>query len=801
MNTEVSKDMSNIEEVLSLIASCVDGGGNNTAASSLQVGFNDASIRRLSLAIKEGNKNLQKEIENISNNVSDAYEKREKLLSDYASNILDLAKEDAKRQEKIEKNLSGLSASLRHPIIAFSKNFPVITSIASSIWKITESLYDIQIDNLNHYKDLINNGVLYQKDFDQLHKDAAYLGIRADELANAYIKNSQYLAKLGGLTGNTTDSFNRLLRSIKDTSIELGMNFSTSLDIASLMIRTNFTKMDEGSDAFDRLINTTQIYQKYLQKLSFATGKSVENILQEQKAREQEIAYNAWVKDGRNAPIASFLNAIGASKGIIDAFVTGMPNEEFTQAAISSPEMGRILTTLMEISNDRTLTPEQQMERINELGLTIDKEQLQSVLNYPRPLLNAYPSGVQNGFMMGLNMSTMNWNEAMGYKEIPEIFQQVDKLSDNFTKIIETFFEKISVNKDSLNIVTGALELSNKILKELGKDGGTIDVAMSRINVWMKKLFDFIGSFDSEKMNQTMDGIEIFFFRLNRAIGYLLNGNYRKAYSALTETSEGEQKILQNNYKAQISSNDQKLEEIKKQKEELEQKEKLTTDEIKKLESLEKEERELLKKNKELNELHKKSLERENALIDKKSEEMRLKDDGIISELFNTIVDLAGSTQWSSSASADMLKEIDTELKKQGILKDNLFTNLDKTLEKIQDDAPGLNSYIRTGKDLKSDFEKALTSEYYDTDYERRHFLALHGEAILEMTKQTMEMKSKNDNQISNDDITKIMETYAKNNTSYHYTNEEKIILQGILDILSKQYVSNELKDTNNDTY
>ena len=66
MNTEVSKDMSNIEEVLSLIASCVDGGGNNTAASSLQVGFNDASIRRLSLAIKDGNKNLQKEIENVS---------------------------------------------------------------------------------------------------------------------------------------------------------------------------------------------------------------------------------------------------------------------------------------------------------------------------------------------------------------------------------------------------------------------------------------------------------------------------------------------------------------------------------------------------------------------------------------------------------------------------------------------------------------------------------------------------------------------------------------------------------------
>jgi len=781
MNTEVSKDMSNIEEVLSLIASCVDGGGNNTAASSLQVGFNDASIRRLSLAIKDGNKNLQKEIENVSNNVSDAYEKREKLLSDYIPNILDLAKEDAKRQEKIEKNLSGLSASLRHPIIAFSKNFPVITSIASSIWKITESLYDIQIDNLNHYKDLINNGVLYQKDFDQLHKDAAYLGIRADELANAYIKNSQYLAKLGGLTGNTTDSFNRLLRSIKDTSIELGMNFSTSLDIASLMIRTNFTKMDEGSDAFDRLINTTQIYQKYLQKLSFATGKSVENILQEQKAREQEIAYNAWVKDGRNAPIASFLNAIGASKGVIDAFVTGMPNEEFTQAAISSPEMGRILTTLMEISNDRTLTPEQQMERINKLGLTIDKEQLQSVLNYPRPLLNALPSGVQNGFMMGLNMSTMNWNEAMGYKEIPEIFQQVDKLSDNFTKIIETFFEKISANEDSLNIVTDALTLSNKIIEELGKDGGTIDVAMSRINVWMKKLFDFVGSFDSEKMNQTMDSIEIFFFRLNRAIGYLLNGDLLKAKDALTDLSEDEINLRKNQISKEKNINEKDINSINEKIKSLENKEEMSNDDITLKEKLEKEREELLSKNNEIKKEFDELFDDEKKFVEQRR------------------IDMTGGSQimdfinWS-------LKFLDNSVE------DYLPKNYQEALEKLKIRQIDFANLRAAGVDnATDDIDGALISY---TDLQKQAHIKNNLEELNYLSSQVKNMSEQEGRNLSIDEITTIIDEFGKKYPAYAYEGDLKTFMSSVLEQL--QYINKngksrvnqeEMKDLNSETY
>jgi len=467
----------NIEEILSSIANCIQG-GNRTASGSLMVTFTDYSIGKMGKTIEKAVGNLQKDSKDISENTKSS----ELNIGRIVQNTNDAnksLKEAGERLERIERERSQFRNFFRHPVEVFTKNFPIITSATKILASGVSNLLGIQMDNLNMYRELFKSGVLYNENLDQIHKDAADLGIFAQGLKKALIDNSTMYAKLGGLYGNSRDSFIKLNEAVKKAGMEIGVDFNTSVKIASSMVDSTFNSMMGLNNSFNTLINSTITYQKFLKQLSYATGKSADNILAAEKAREQDIAYQAWAKDPKNKIISAWLEQIGASRDIKDAFVTGMPNEAYTLASIQSFEQGRILDEVMNITRS-SMSPEETTNALMKLMKNANKEDLTSVLNIDPLILSKMPEAFRTP--IGINIARSDWS--VFEKELKnESIVELSKLEDAWIRLKENFLGALTPKTlNPINDIIGSLtNTMNNFSEVLRNNDGVITDALKGI--------------------------------------------------------------------------------------------------------------------------------------------------------------------------------------------------------------------------------------------------------------------------------------------------------------------------------
>lgn len=478
-----NEDLQNNLDILDIISQ-VYGSGSAFAGNFIRVGLASNSVGDLVGALRgELRNNTELANENTDNSTRMIVNVLGNSSRDIGQSIRELATAQGKLEDAIKNRLFNL---LSHPFQYITSHIPAIGKYISFIGTTLDTFLSLQTSNLNVYKELIQNSVLYQKSFKQMHEDAGYLGMDLNELKETLIKNRTFYIKLGALTGDSSDAFTKLTKSVKDTSISLGLDMKDSVSMASTVVQNMYDKMDVSSDSFDRLIETTNSYQKFLQKLSLATGISVEELNKANEAKEKDIAFQAWQKDSRNAPINSFLTGIHATPELIDAFVRGMPNEAFVRAGAYSPEMARILQRAMEINNDNTLSMEDKEYLLTELMKSADKSALSEPLQWDRPFLSAFSKA--NGPYYGTRIIAMN-EEGFDFSGTNETIIQMTEFKNKIIQIFEKIKAAFSLDSDVINGSTNFLINFNKFLDEMLNNA---DGKESKFNKIMNNINNFI---------------------------------------------------------------------------------------------------------------------------------------------------------------------------------------------------------------------------------------------------------------------------------------------------------------------
>lgn len=721
----------NNASILERIKDCIAyGGGGST--SSLSVGFyDDAAISKLKTAIREA---LSKNVETSEKNSEKSNEKLDllaKILNDseaYNEDLLYRLKLISQNVDDLNKKNLNNWFGLRNYYTNVIRSFPIISFGLETLIGLGKSYLNLQMQSLNYMREFVNAGVFYADSYSDISKFASDIGISSDTLVKALVQNSSTVARLEGLTGNGAVSLTKLFKAVKETGDSLGMNFSTSVKIADEMVKNSGITILETGNSFERLISQTEIYQKHLQKLSYATGKTVENIMAENKIREDKMTMELWASDPTNKMFYDVLKQLGIDDSVIQTFAQGgIPTEDFLKMYATSDVSREFLGKIMDIYNNLGSYNGESDKLLEDMLSAFPRElALQQREFYKgQPLLvnafNQMGAGTRSGFNL--------MNAGLTIKR------------EDFEKILNN---------------VAPLEKQANIMKEITK-------------IWEGFLNRL--KMDAPTINNILSTINIFFYRLENSIKHLLNGDFGKAYSALTETSKGEQKFLQKDYKVQISSNDQKLEEIKKQKEELEQKEELATDERKRLEALEKEERELLKKNEELNELYKKSIKTEESLVQERRNQIYDEKsffDKVWYEFGNEINWFRDKEMLSfiPSSYQDILKKIEER-------EINVTNEINLSVSDLLDNG----EYENKIKSLDR-FDQILLDK---SDLQMQSFFVGNREELDYFKKQISNMTTEKNRQLTDEEVVDLINKFNKNNPSYRYEGDMKTVMTEVL--------------------
>lgn len=561
----------NNQAVLDKISS-VFGSSSDFSGQFIKVGIVDTSMSKLINALnkkdenlnnslKEGHLDNEKGINRISDNLGRINSSLDKILNTFPVKMNDsinkLLKEKGNKQEEEDflrksgffKNLFSTVIhpinSLMHPIKSLTILFnsmlaklPVWIKFFDAAYSISKEFVALQFRNIQIYKELNNSGVFFKDSFSDLHRYASEAGISLNELSKSLIQHSQGVARLYGVTNNGVDSFNRLLKGVRETGSEIGMNFSTAIKIAGQMAEDSSLHLFMTGQSMENLVGQTEIYQKQLQKLSLATGKSTESILAETKARDDEVTKKLWLSDPKNKMLYNFLKAQGIDEKVIQAYITGVPTAEYVQASVTSRAVGDYLENIRDINRSKY-----QMS---------DEE-------FSSSLMNA---------MKGFDINTAR--EELGF------------FSDNML-FTEQFAASVGGFRTSLGMLQSIPLLINKDFDDLiGKNlvSERIDAFVSKFkSLWENMLKDF--SMDEDKMNKAFDLMDRFFIRLHSVIDSLLNGNLMEGldklfHGSIEETTEVinskikeqqalEQKIKNSEERLKVETDKKKINELESQ--------------------------------------------------------------------------------------------------------------------------------------------------------------------------------------------------------------------------------------------
>lgn len=399
-----------------------------------------------------------------------------------------------------------------------ARHIPIIGGALPIVAGLIQKWIELQWGNIQAYKELINAGVFYKDSFSSLHRYASMIGMKSEDLVKALTQNSLGIARLYGVTDNGVSAFARLLKGVRETGIEIGMNFKTSVQIAGQMAEDSALHMFMTGQSMENLVTQTEIYQKQLQKLSLATGKSTESILADAKARDDEVAKRLWLSDPKNKMMYNVMRTQGYDDKVIESFIRGVPTEAFIQAGAFSAAVREDLERKWELQNNRfNYSDEEYGREAYETMKQFNMAQAQEELKF-------------YGNNMLLVSALANNNE--GFK--------------NSFMVIQTMPGVVDKNYDE---IMG----KNNVLSKFE------DIHMRIIKIWEDFLKKLSSDLDSRRMNNLLTNIDIFFIRLEKALIKLLDGDFKGAYKAMTTVSEDEVKKVTQTYNTNVDDTNEKI--------------------------------------------------------------------------------------------------------------------------------------------------------------------------------------------------------------------------------------------------
>lgn len=210
-----------------------------------------------------------------------------------------------------------------------------ISKTVSTWMRVTKNVVERQLAFKDMYSSLETSGIRLQGGIDQLWKSADYAGLKVNDFANILTQNARQVNRLSYMGYDGVKVFTTALGQFKDG--KLGVSIQTAGKALSKF--ADYANYQDLSMTPDMLITNTERYIKQLKELSQVTGKTVDQLIEEQNLRQKSLTIRALMKNPLYADKLNKLLSAGFSEEVAIATVTGQPNKEMAMLGAQNPAL------------------------------------------------------------------------------------------------------------------------------------------------------------------------------------------------------------------------------------------------------------------------------------------------------------------------------------------------------------------------------------------------------------------------------------------------------------------------------
>ena len=457
---------------------------------ALSVGFQSVEqIKPLGdlirLVFKDSFLKTHQELENINKNQTKALRDGSKISEDQKKALEKLHKSSKETVEKLhsisQENKKGLET-----FISIGKT--TANLFAKALSKNVKEVVDLS----NTFRDIESAGVYVEDGFQSLFDTARNTGMSMSELAGHLKSSAPLIAKLNNSVGNGVNIFKESLSKISNeynlTRSEEVAAFSATLE----HLTPSQLKQMKEEDLIKRVDETA----RQLKLLSLATGKTVEQIKEEQNIKAQTMRAQVFQRTNKDA--YNMLQQLGLdSTEMIDYIASGGTRitPEIAMQLAGDELLRTVLPKIIQLQRSGNLNVDTVGQLQNQYGYLADRRMAQTSSNVNNQALYAAMSASPLYEQYAANdafantFSSMNFgklqssmaNPSEGRKSSNELLTKSEQLSQTVNNINTSLLElktggvegmKLTINQ--LNNVGDAAEGLVERLGKLASDNGAM---------------------------------------------------------------------------------------------------------------------------------------------------------------------------------------------------------------------------------------------------------------------------------------------------------------------------------------
>ena len=319
----------------------------------------------------------------------DEFFKNEKALDNISKSLKSIDKQNKKdaatTKEQLKKihEASEKTVEKLHTISAENrKSFETFLSIgkttANLLTKALAKNVKEVIDLSNTFRGIESSGAYVKEGFQTLFDTARSTGMSMEELAGHLRSSAPLIAKLNSSVGDGVKVFKQSLSSISKeynlTRAEEVAAFSSAIE--------NLTPSQLRQMSETELTNRVNETARQMKLLSLATGKTVEQIKEEQDAKAQTMRAQVWQRTNRSA--YGVLKAFGLdSTEMIDYIASGGMNvtPEIAMQLAGDELLQNVLPEIMRLQQSGQLNTDSMARLQAKYGHLADRRMAQTALN------------------------------------------------------------------------------------------------------------------------------------------------------------------------------------------------------------------------------------------------------------------------------------------------------------------------------------------------------------------------------------------------------------------------------------
>ena len=215
---------------------------------------------------------------------------------------------------------------------------------------------------------------------ESLTDSANKIGMKTDEFVKMVSGNSQALARL---SASGVNQMNYMTDAMAQYQTVAGASREDAVAVWDYMSE-RILKFDTDEQIRNRNMATeSRILLEHFRDLSFATGKSVENLVKEEEARKKN--YLMLMMEKNRPELTNKINAMQMPEAVREYALTGRQTPELMRLVGLNPEVGQLMSLFDRMRNDRSY----------------DKISMEDYANMVNPIVDRIKANAQGFTQMG----------------------------------------------------------------------------------------------------------------------------------------------------------------------------------------------------------------------------------------------------------------------------------------------------------------------------------------------------------------------------------------------------------------